>query len=208
MDDVKNIYCVGRNYVEHVKELKNKIPDDPVIFSKPTHALTKADGSTIVLPSDKGNIHYEVELVVHIAEKYSPEKTVDQMIDKMAVGLDLTLRDVQQKLKEEGYPWLLSKGFHNAAIITDFIPFPGEEKCAEENFSLSINDRVVQEGNISLMMFDLQTQLHYIGQNLGLDRGDIIFTGTPSGVGPLQHHDELSLFWGNEQLGSCTISIG
>lgn len=207
MDAVKNIYCVGRNYVEHVKELKNKIPDHPVIFSKPTHALIKADGSTIHLPNDQGDIHYEVELVIHIKERYTPNKTVEQLVDKMAIGIDLTLRDVQQKLKDQGYPWLLSKGFLNSAIITNFIPFPGLEQCTEKNFSLEINDKVVQEGNVSQMMFSIHTLIRYIGMNLGLNQGDIIFTGTPSGVGPLKHDDRLALKWGDELLGQCTVKF-
>lgn len=206
METIKNIYCVGRNYIEHVKELQNQIPDSPVIFSKPTHALTRADGSTIHLPDDKGDVHYEAELVIHIADSYSSEKTVDEMVDKMALGLDLTLRDVQQQLKDQSYPWLLSKGFTNSAIISEFIPFPGVEQCTEENFSLLINEKLVQEGNISQMMFDLQTLIHFIGKNLGLHKGDIIFTGTPSGVGPLKNDDKLSLQWGQQQLGSCTVN--
>lgn len=207
MNAVKNIYCVGRNYVEHVKELQNKIPDHPVIFSKPTHALVKADGSTIQLPNDKGDIHYEAELVIHINEEYTPEKTVEQLVDKMALGIDLTLRDVQQQLKNEGYPWLLSKGFPNSAIITDFIPFPGVTQCTEKDFTLEINDAVVQVGNVSQMMFSIHTLIKYIGTNLGLNKGDIIFTGTPSGVGPLRDNDRLTLKWGDEILGHCTVKF-
>lgn len=207
MNAVKNIYCVGRNYVEHVKELQNKIPDHPVIFSKPTHALVKADGSTIQLPNDKGDIHYEAELVIHINEEYTPEKTVEQLVDKMALGIDLTLRDVQQQLKNEGYPWLLSKGFPNSAIITDFIPFPGVTQCTEKDFTLEINDAVVQVGNVSQMMFSIHTLIKYIGTNLGLNKGDIIFTGTPSGVGPLKDNDHLTLKWGDEILGHCTVKF-
>src|SRR5690625_405629 len=99
MYTIRNIYCVGRNYIEHVKELQNKVPDKPVIFNKPTHSLVKADGAVINLPNNKGEIHYEAELVIKIAEDYASEKTVDELIDEMAIGLDLTLRDVQQELK-------------------------------------------------------------------------------------------------------------
>ncbi|MEI3605135.1 fumarylacetoacetate hydrolase family protein [Pseudogracilibacillus sp. SE30717A] len=205
MDTIRNIYCVGRNYVEHVKELKNKIPDQPVIFTKPTHALVKADGATIQLPKHQGEVHYEAELVIKIAEDYTPEKTVDQLVDEMAIGLDLTLRDVQQKLKEKGYPWLLSKGFRNSAIISEFIRFPGVDQCKKQNFALLINDEVVQEENITKMIFDLETLLHFIGKKLGLGKGDIIFTGTPSGVGALKHNDQLSLKWSQQELGTCVI---
>lgn len=207
MNTIRNIYCVGRNYVEHVKELQNKIPDKPVIFSKTTHSLVKADGSLIELPNNKGEVHYEVELVVKMGEDYAPEKAVDQLIDEMAIGLDLTLRDVQQELKEQGYPWLLSKGFPNSAIISEFIDFPGVDECKKQNFSLRINDKIVQEGNIAQMIFDMESLLRFIGDNLGLGKGDIIFTGTPSGVGPLNNKDHLSLRWGQQELGSCTIGL-
>src|SRR5690606_23288874 len=98
-------------------------------------------------------------------------------------------------------------GFLNSAIITNFIPFPGLEQCTEKNFSLEINDQVVQEGNVSQMMFSIHTLIRYIGTNLGLNHGDIIFTGTPSGVGPLKDDDRLTLKWGDELLGQCTVKF-
>lgn len=207
MDRVRNIYCVGRNYVKHVKELQNKVPDKPVIFNKPTHAIVEADGVTINLPNDKGEVHYEVELVIKIGEDYAPEKTVDQLVDEMAIGLDLTLREVQQELKEQGYPWLLSKGFPKSAIISKFISFPGLEECTKQNFSLIINEKMVQEGNVTQMIFDLSTLIRYIGDNFGIKQGDIIFTGTPPGVGPLKNKDHLSLKWGQRELGNCMIEL-
>ncbi len=207
MEIVRNIYCVGRNYVEHIKELQNKIPDQPVIFNKPTHAIVMANGSQIQLPNDQGDVHYEAELVIKMGADYSPGNKVDQLVDEMAIGLDLTLRDVQQKLKDQGYPWLLSKGFRNSAIISKFIRFPGVEPCKKENFSLLINNEVVQEGNINQMIFSLEKLLHFIGNNLGLKKGDIIFTGTPSGVGPLKNNDQLVLKWGKEELGNCVIKL-
>lgn len=205
MDSIKNIFCVGRNFVEHVHELKNVVPDAPVIFSKPTHAITKADGKIIELPSDKGVIHYEAELVVKLVTDYVPGATVDALIGEMTIGLDLTMREVQQRLKDKGYPWLLSKGFPHSAILGDFIKFPGLEACKEENFSLLINDNKVQEGNIQQMIFNLETLILFIGENIGLRQGDIIFTGTPSGVGVLKNDDYLTLKWGTEEVGDCTV---
>ncbi len=205
METIKNIFCVGRNYVEHVKELQNQQPSEPVIFNKPTHALVKADGNSIKLPSNKGEVHHEVELVVKLAQDYDPNKNIDQLIDEMAIGLDLTLREVQQQLKDKQYPWLLSKGFPNAAIISEFIKFPGIQGCGAHHFALMINEKVVQEGNIKQMIFDLPTLIHFIGQNLGLKKSDIIYTGTPAGVGALKDKDQLSLMWGEQELGKCMI---
>jgi len=207
MNTIKNIYCVGRNYVEHIRELNNQVPESPVIFNKPTHAVVKANQHTIELPTNQGAIHYEVELVIKLANDYTPEASIHYLIHEMTVGVDLTLRDLQQNLKDKGYPWLLSKGFINSAILGEFIPFPDQMDLRKENFSLLINDSKVQEGNISQMIFDLETLIHFIGSNLGLKKGDIIFTGTPSGVNALHNNDELALYWGTQNLGACTIKI-
>lgn len=207
MDTIKNIYCIGRNYAAHVHELKNKLPGSPVVFSKPTHALIKADGAAIKLPNNEGAIHYEAELVIKISQDYHTDMAVDDLVDEMTIGLDLTLRDVQKDLKEQGYPWLLSKGFPNSAILGKFIPFPGIVKCQEDDFSLMINGQTVQKGNISQMMFDLETLVHFIGVRLGLGKGDLIFTGTPSGVGPLKDGDDFILKWGEQKLGNSTIVL-
>ena len=207
MDEIKNIYCIGRNYVEHVHELGNIVPTSPVVFNKPTHAIVEANGQEIDLPSDKGEVHFEAELVIKMGQDNNPELPVQDLISEMTIGLDLTLRDVQSALKEKQHPWLLSKGFPNAAIIGKFIPFPGIEPCAKKDFRLFINDSLRQKGNIQHMIFPIGHLIRFIGENLGLKKGDIIFTGTPEGVGPLQDGDILSLLWEEEELGTCIVKF-
>lgn len=207
MKQIRNVYCIGRNYVEHVKELNNQMPESPVVFSKPTHSLVQVTGQQIELPANKGDIHYEVELVVQLKTDYDQSKSVDEMVDTLYMGIDLTLREIQDDLKENRYPWLISKGFKNSAILSSSIPFPGDEQLKQIPFSLEVNGETVQKGKAEQMMFDLQAQLQYIGENLGLKAGDIVYTGTPSGVGALTDGDELSLKFNGEELGSCTIKL-
>lgn len=207
MEYIKNIYCIGRNYVSHAKELNNAIPTSPFLFSKPTHAVAEANGQEVILPGDRGPVHYEIELVIHIGQEYKKGITVDEIVDKIAIGIDFTLRDVQSYLKEQRYPWLLAKGFPNSALLTKFIDFPGEEQCRSTNFSLLKNGRQVQTGNIKNLIFNLQTIVDFSGIHFGLSKGDIIFTGTPEGVGPVLDGDKLSLKWGEETLGQSIIKL-
>ncbi|WAA11318.1 fumarylacetoacetate hydrolase family protein [Fervidibacillus albus] len=207
MEMIKNIFCVGRNFKAHAKELNNPVPTSPFLFSKPTHAIVEASGQVVNLPSDQGTIHYETELVLYIGKTYEKGMTVDEIVDCMAIGLDLTLRDVQNTLKEKRYPWLLAKGFPNSAILSKFIDFPGEKVCKETNFSLLKNEEKVQEGNIRNLIFDLQTLIDFCGNHFGLGKGDIIFTGTPENVGPLVNGDHLTLLWGDNVLGEVKVKI-
>lgn len=206
MNTIKNIYCVGRNYVEHIKELNNQVPENPVIFSKPTHAAIKAANNIIELPVNNGSIHYEAELVIKVGNDYTPEASINDLIQEMTVGLDLTLRDLQQELKDNGYPWLISKGFNHSAVLGEFIPFSLSD-LTTDNFLLLINNTKVQEGNINHMIFDLETLIHFIGSNLGLKKGDLIFTGTPSGVSALHNNDKLEFYLGARCLGTCTVKM-
>lgn len=207
METIRNIYCVGRNYASHAKELKNDIPTSPFLFSKPTHALIEAGGQEINLPGDRGDIHYEVELVIHIAKSYEKGMKVDELVDRMALGIDFTLRDVQSELKKKGYPWLLAKGFPNSAVITQFIEFPGIENCKQFDFALWKNGEQVQRGNIQNMIFDLQTIIDFSALHFGLGKGDIIFTGTPEGVGPAAEGDHFALKWAENTLGKFSVSF-
>ncbi len=133
--------------------------------------------------------------------------TVDEIVDGMAIGIDLTLRDVQDVLKEKRYPWLLAKGFPNSAILSKFINFPEEEVCKKINFSLLKNGQQVQEGNIQNLLFGFQTIIDFCAKHFGLGKGDIIFTGTPEGVGPLENGDELTLLWGEDVLGRSIVNM-
>ncbi|MFT8929880.1 MAG: fumarylacetoacetate hydrolase family protein [Sporolactobacillus sp.] len=205
--NINNIFCVGRNYVDHAKELHNAVPTEPMIFTKPTHAVAWMNGGVITLPRDQGAIHYESELVLHIGRDYQPGLTADDLVDTMALGLDFTLRDVQSELKKKGYPWLAAKGFRNSAALTRFIPFPGLKSCAQLAFSMRKNGHECQRGAIGDMIFAPDALLAFCAAHYGLKAGDILYTGTPAGVGPLAADDTLALYWGDELLGSAAIEL-
>ncbi len=208
MTNIRNIFCVGRNYATHAKELGNAIPTSPFFFMKPTNAVVFTNGQPIAFPADQGSVHYEVEIVIRMSKKYEPGMKLDEVIDQMALGVDFTLRDVQDGLKQKQLPWLLAKGFPNSALLTPFHPFPGEAALRETNFSLQKNGEVVQNGNVSQMLFDLQALIDFATKHLGLDAGDLIYTGTPAGVGPVADGDRLSLYWGEQLWGECSIALG
>jgi 2-keto-4-pentenoate hydratase/2-oxohepta-3-ene-1,7-dioic acid hydratase (catechol pathway) len=207
MTAINNIYCVGRNYALHAQELNNTVPDAPMFFFKPTHAVAWADGNTVTLPGNQGSVHYEAEWVIHIGSNDTAGASADSLIDSMALGIDFTLRDVQTVLKKKGYPWLAAKGFLHSAVLTPFIDFPGINACAEKDFSLEINGNEVQRGNICQMIFDPQTLIDYCRTNYGLGDGDILFTGTPAGVGNVADGDTFELQWGSERLGTFTAVL-
>ncbi|MEH7012795.1 fumarylacetoacetate hydrolase family protein [Neobacillus niacini] len=207
MNKVNNIYCVGRNYAAHAKELQNEVPTSPMLFSKPTHALVEASGQDISLPSNRGSIHFETEIVIRIGKPYEKGIKVEELVDSMAIGIDFTLRVVQSELKKKGHPWLLAKGFPNSALVSKFISFPSIEEMKMIDFSLLKNGETVQQGNIKNMIFDLQTIIDFTALNFGLGEGDLIFTGTPEGVGPVSNKDHLTLLWGNSVLGECFIKL-
>jgi fumarylpyruvate hydrolase len=207
LSEVNNIYCVGRNYAAHAKELQNEVPTSPMLFSKPTHALVEAAGQEISLPSNRGSIHFETEIVIMMGKPYEKGMKVEDIVQSMAIGIDFTLRDVQSELKKKGHPWLLAKGFPNSAIVSKFVPFPGIEEMKKIDFSLIKNEEKVQQGNIKNMLFDLQTVIDFTALNFGLGEGDLIFTGTPEGVGPVNDNDHLTLLWGNSILGECFIKL-
>lgn len=206
LKSIKNIVCVGRNYVQHAEELNNAVPQAPLLFTKPTHALAEANGCEIIFPGDRGQIQYEVELVFHIRQ-YEPGIKVDDLVDQMAIGIDFTLRDLQTELKGKGYPWVLAKGFKNSAVITPWQPFTGLSGLMEVDFSLDKNGHEVQRGNMKNMIFDLPTIVDYTAKHLGLDQGDIIFTGTPAGVGSVLDGDYFTCKLADKELGKCIIRI-
>ncbi|WP_027416554.1 fumarylacetoacetate hydrolase family protein [Aneurinibacillus terranovensis] len=207
MNNICNVFCVGRNYRLHAEELGNEVPTSPMIFTKPTYAVVEANGKEITLPGDKGDVHYEAELVLHIGKAFQPGIPVEDVVDGIALGIDFTLRDVQSELKKKGHPWLPAKGFRNSAILTAFRPFPGIEACKTTDFSLRRNGVEVQRGNIQDMIFDFAAILQFINEHFGLDTGDIIYTGTPAGVAAVENGDKLALFWGEEKFGECIIAL-
>lgn len=204
-EDIKNIYCVGRNFDLHVKELGNTVLGEPMIFIKPTHAYVPLEGQ-LELPLNQGALHFETELVLLVGRPYEEGLTIKDFIDGIALGLDFTLRDVQEKIKKQGRPWLPAKGFQQSAAVTAFRSVPQENLLYETSFSLYVNGEERQRGNCNEMIFSLQSIVEYIGQNYGLGKGDLIFTGTPSGVGEAAKGDRFELFWGDESWGTATIA--
>jgi fumarylpyruvate hydrolase len=206
-ENIRNVYCVGRNYALHAAELGNAVPEAPMIFMKPTHALVEMEGQSIRLPSNQGEIHYEAELVLHIGKDYEKGMHVDDLVDRFALGIDFTLRELQNELKKKGHPWMPAKGFLRSAPIGPFFPFLGEQATKHVDFSLFKNEVEVQRGNTSQMIFHLQAIVDYCAKHYGLGPGDLIYTGTPAGVGQVTHGDVFRLQWGQELAGECTILI-
>jgi len=206
MKQINNIYCIGRNYKKHALELGNDVPDKPLVFSKTTSSLAKASGDTLTFPNDRGEIHHELEIVLYIGKDVEEGFTVDDVVTEMALGIDFTLRDVQSELKKKGHPWLIAKSFRNAAVVTDFWSFPGMDAIREVEFSLHEGENILQHGTIEKVIFDFQALLEYIHENIGLTKGDIIFTGTPEGVGPIADQKRYILNWGEEEKGSFIVS--
>lgn len=204
--EIRNIYCVGRNYRDHAKELRNDVPKEPLIFTKPTHAVTWMNGQTIQLPRMLGDLHYEAELVIAIGDAYTEGKKAEELISGFTLGLDLTLRDVQSQLKEKGLPWLPAKGFRHSALLCEFQSFQSVEALIQEHFILKMDTVLKQKGCIADMIFDLDRIVEYCGQHYGLGCGDIIYTGTPEGVGSIQDKAKLSLQWGTTELGTISIN--
>jgi 2-keto-4-pentenoate hydratase/2-oxohepta-3-ene-1,7-dioic acid hydratase in catechol pathway len=202
-----NVFCIGRNYRLHAAELGNDVPDRPLLFLKPTHALTDMDNGTLILPGNRGQIHYEAELVVRIGRAYDPAADADELIDRLTVGIDFTLRDVQEQLKRRGWPWLEAKGFRHSAPIGRWVDYPGRPALPRLDFSLEINGKEVQRGNVREMIFDLNAIVHEIGRNYGLSEGDVIFTGTPAGVGAVADGDQLTVRLGEENLGTIRVAL-
>ncbi len=191
---VRNLFCIGRNYAEHARELKNEIPTQPVVFTKPTGALTSG-GEPIRLPAITENAHHEVEVVVAIGSKLNgsgltPEDCI-RAIAGIAVGIDVTARDLQDVAKKKGLPWTLAKGLASFAPVSDFIPKSEVGALDRLQLELQVNGETRQSGSTSDMLFPIPALIAYLAENFGLDQGDLIFTGTPSGVGPLKAGDEL-----------------
>ena len=196
------IFAIGRNYAEHIKELNNERPDEPVIFTKPDTALLR-NNAPFYYPEFSKDIHHEVELVLRISKegKNVHEKYASKYYDAIGVGIDFTARDLQQKAKEKGLPWDIAKGFNGSAPVSDkFIPVTDFKNLKEINFSLTINGGIRQQGNTGLMIFSFEYIISYLSRFFTLRTGDLIFTGTPKGVGPVAVGDTLSAHIENEKL--------
>jgi 2-keto-4-pentenoate hydratase/2-oxohepta-3-ene-1,7-dioic acid hydratase in catechol pathway len=196
------IFAVGRNYVEHIEELNNQRPDEPVIFTKPDTALLKNNAS-FYYPDFSKDIHHEVELVLRISKegKNIDAKFAHKYYDAIGVGIDFTARDIQAKIKEKALPWDIAKGFDGSAPISSrFIPVADFKDVRNINFSLTVDGVLKQNGNTSLMLFPFDVIISYLSKFFTLRTGDLIFTGTPKGVGPVTIGNKLTAFIENEKL--------
>lgn len=199
------ILCVGRNYSEHAKELGNAVPENPVIFSKPDTALLR-NGEPFYIPGFSNDVHHEIELVIKINKvgKKIQEKFARNYFSEIGLGIDFTARDKQNELKSKGLPWELAKAFDGSAPIGNFINIENIN-LKNIDFSLQKNGQLVQQGNTSQMIFSFEQIVSFVSQYFTLKVGDLIYTGTPAGVGQVNIGDHLEGFIGSESMLICDV---
>ncbi|WP_268033839.1 fumarylacetoacetate hydrolase family protein [Algoriphagus sp. PAP.12] len=195
------IICIGRNYAAHIEELKNETPGNPVVFLKPDTALLK-NGAAFFYPDFSKNIHHEAELVLKISKegKYIQKQFAHRYFEEIGLGIDFTARDLQDQCKAKGLPWEIAKGFNGSAPIGDFLPVSEFKDMKDIDFHLTINGETRQKGNTSMMLFDFGTIIEYVSQFFTLKKGDLIYTGTPAGVGPVKIGDHLEGYIGTQKM--------
>lgn len=200
------IICIGRNYSEHAKELNNEVPSVPLYFMKPDVALL-TDNKDFYYPSFTNDVHYECEVVVKIDKmgKCIEKQFADRYYSKISLGIDFTARDIQEECKAKGLPWEKAKSFDNSAVISSKWISKEALEMEKLTFSLQVNGREVQHGNLSNMLFSIDYIISYISQFVTLKTGDLIFTGTPSGVGPVNIGDQLTGFLEGQEMFSFSI---
>jgi len=200
------IFCIGRNYVAHAKELGNEIPEEPVVFMKPKSALLQPH-TPFYYPEFTNDLHYECELVLRISKngKYIQEKFASKYYDAVTTGIDFTARDIQNDLKTKGLPWEKAKAWDNSAAIGKWLPFTSIKNKKDINFCLYKNKELVQQSNSGLMIHDFDTIVAYISNYFSVNIGDMVFTGTPAGVGELVVGDELEAFIEDDSLLALEI---
>lgn len=201
------IICIGRNYIDHAKELNNPVPENPVFFLKPDTALVRRN-KPFYYPEFSSDIHYECELVVKINKlgKNIQEKFAHTYYDEIGIGIDFTARDLQSNCKKKGLPWEIAKAFDNSAPLS--MKFINKSEFADVNdikFHFNKNGETVQEGNSADMIFKIDELIAYLSKFFTLKTGDLIFTGTPAGVGPIKIGDKLEAYIGDEMLLKCQI---
>ena len=199
------IFCIGRNYADHAKEMGSKVPSEPMVFMKPSSSLL-VNEKPLYYPEFTQELHYEAEIVIKICKngKYIQPEYARSYFNAIAFGIDFTARDLQRKCKEKGHPWEIAKGFDGSAPISSFIPL-SEVHENGISFHLDINGQTVQKGNTRDMIFNFETLICHISKYFKLLEGDMIFTGTPVGVGPVQIGDELKGFIDGKQMLYCQI---
>ncbi len=200
------IICIGRNYVNHIEELQNERPSEPVVFMKPDSAILLKQ-HPFVIPEFSNDIHHEIELIVRINKvgKYIDTKFAHKYYDEISVGIDFTARDLQNELKAKGLPWEKAKSFDGSAVIGDFLPKSQFNSMENIIFELTKNNKTVQKGNVSHMLWKIDELISYISQYFTLKIGDIIFTGTPEGVAAVKSEDLLEGFLEGNKLFSIKI---
>jgi 2-keto-4-pentenoate hydratase/2-oxohepta-3-ene-1,7-dioic acid hydratase in catechol pathway len=200
------IICIGRNYVNHIEELQNERPSEPVIFMKPDSAVLLKQ-HPFVIPEFSNDIHHEIELIVKINKvgKYIDTKFAHKYYDEISVGIDFTARDLQNQLKAKGLPWEKAKAFDGSAVIGEFLPKSQFNSLENITFELTNNNRTVQKGNASYMSWKIDELISYVSRYFTLKIGDIIFTGTPEGVAAVKSEDVLEGFLEGNKLFSIQI---
>jgi 2-keto-4-pentenoate hydratase/2-oxohepta-3-ene-1,7-dioic acid hydratase in catechol pathway len=200
------IICIGRNYVDHIEELKNERPTDPVVFLKPDTAILPKQ-FPFHIPEFTNDLHYEAELVIKICKvgKYIDKKFARNYYDEVGLGIDFTARDLQAQLKAKGLPWEKAKGFDGSAVLGEFMRIHDYDALMQTNFELHKNAQTVQKGNSSHMIWNFDEIVTYVSQFFTLKTGDLIFTGTPAGVGPVMVGDTLEGFIENKKQFRLTI---
>jgi acylpyruvate hydrolase len=195
------IIAIGRNYAEHIEELKNEKSAVPVVFLKPDTALLK-NNMPFYHPPFSENIHHEVELVLKVSKegKYIKKEFAHRYFDEIGIGIDFTARDLQQQCKEKGLPWEIAKAFNGSAPIGTFLPVAEFKDFKDINFHLDVNGQQRQKGNTSMMLFDFGVIIEYVSQFFTLKKGDLIFTGTPAGVDQVNIGDKLEAYIENKKL--------
>lgn len=203
------IICIGRNYAEHAKELNNPVPGKPVVFMKPPSALL-IDNKPFYYPDFTKNLHHELEIVLKIGKngRHVQAEFAADYYSEIALGIDFTARDLQDELKKKGQPWEIAKAFDHSAVLSSFVPIEKVNRSAIE-FELKKNGEVVQHGNTQQLLFTFEDIIVYVSQFFKLQMGDLIYTGTPAGVGPVQIGDKLEGYLytktGIEHLLTCEI---
>ena len=200
------IFCVGRNYADHAKELGNAIPEEPVIFMKPKTALMQSN-APFYYPEFSNELHYEAEVVLRICKngKYVDESLAEEYYDAFTIGIDFTARDIQAELKKKGLPWEKAKAWDNSAIIGKWIPFTPELREQPIHFSLQKNKETVQSGDTTDMIFSFNYIIAHISQYFSVNIGDLIYTGTPAGVGECVTDDVLEGFYEKEKVFALEV---
>jgi acylpyruvate hydrolase len=195
------VIAIGRNYAAHAKELNNAIPTKPVIFLKPDTAVLK-DNKPFYIPDFSSDVHYELEIVLKVCKegKHIAEKFAANYYDEIGLGIDFTARDIQNEHKEKGLPWELAKAFDNSAAISNFLPKTEFKEMYDLKFELQINKETRQNGHTAHLLFSFEKIIAFVSQYITLKKGDLIFTGTPEGVGRINQGDHLEAWLEGKQL--------